>query len=59
LLSKILLTESKRQVRRMPGLRSLNSASLRFSKKEVVCIVEHVNAFSKTKTIFDIKERRA
>jgi len=43
----------------MPGLRSLNSASLRFSKKEVVCIVEHVNAFSKTKTIFDIKERRA
>ena len=45
----------------MLGLRNLVSASLRitFSTKEVVCIDEHMNMFTKAKPKFDFKERRA
>lgn len=44
----------QRQLRRMLGLRSLISASLR-PHKEVVCIDEHLRFHYKNKTHFDFR----
>src|SRR4030095_4613240 len=61
LLSNNLLTESKqRLLRRMPGLRSLVSASLCRSAKEVACIDTTMSrSFKSNHPKFVFKERRA